>query len=167
MLLRSRRLLDDLPNSPHEVGQEFVTPDGPLIPVYFLRLDPQAYRQLHEAQECRACVDLGNCAGANPQRLGLYIYDAHDHHEHGPYELQSAPIAPLVVDQLPPEAKELIDGVQFNARFEKTKFLQPIEHVPCRLHGLTEEGGTFLAADLHTRLPVPKESLEASRRRDA
>ena len=33
--------------------------------------------------------------------------------------------------------------------------------------GTVHEGGTFLAADLQTRLPVPKESVEASRRRDA
>lgn len=153
MLLRSRRLLEQIDPKRYEVAKEFATASGSLLPVFFNEPTIAEYRLLHDSGECVACVDLGFLF-ESPERFGVFMFSADDHYTNGPYELHARPSLPMVAERLPPEIRKIVSAMKFQSlRFGDAQFLQPLEHVPCVMWG----GDEYMASDGRTILPVPED----------
>src|ERR1700722_11455467 len=64
--------------------------------------------------------------------LNLYYFDYTEEFDPiGPYVRHVAPVAPLHIDQLPPDLRDRCREVTFDVRFDQTERIQPLEFVPC------------------------------------
>jgi hypothetical protein len=89
---------------------------------------------------------------------GLYWYAFEDYTAFGLYRRSQAPASALHVDQLPPQLRKFLKGIQLvEVSFAETESIQPVEHVACVFWG---EGVAYLASDDMTVRPVPgKETM--------
>jgi hypothetical protein len=106
--------------------------------VFFSRLPPGLFRQLHEQGVCLCCFCYGPGSQVDPAEplAGLYKY-CHFSEEHefsAPYGRIRVPVSPLHVDQLPPALRNQLKVIRFDVNFAKTPLLQPIEHTECEFY---------------------------------
>jgi hypothetical protein len=106
-------------------------------------------------------------------RRGLFVYDYDERDDPiWPYKRRAVPDAPLHVDQLPPEVRELLKRARFDGvDFSQSERFQPLEFVEC-VFCYQGERAAYLCADGRTVRPIPGaedrfgEFCEALRARD-
>jgi len=108
--------------------------------VLFRNLPDELFHRLHDTGACLGC--FLNFADYYAQ-AGLVFVDEAAHglfrYEHlteewisGPYGLKERPVRPLLVDQLPPQLRDLAKQMRFDDLcFADTTHIQPVEHGPC------------------------------------
>jgi hypothetical protein len=87
--------------------------------------------------------------------LGLFYFGYNENYEPiAPYRVESAPEAPLHVDQLPAPVREQCRQVIFHSlRFTDTERIQPLDFFPCNFW--SDYRVAYLAADEVTIRPIP------------
>ncbi|MGE3807256.1 MAG: hypothetical protein AB7K24_21545 [Gemmataceae bacterium] len=88
-------------------------------------------------------------------RHGLFVYSCHQEGLAAPYTREWLPGTPLHIDQLPPELRRAVNGLQFKFSFLEARSLQPFEHGEC-----STWGPAWLSADGKKICPVPGEEKE-------
>ena len=105
-------------------------------------------RQVHANGSCLTCARLLSTE-IDWGKRGLYYYSAHHtFYIAEPYGRYVVPETPLHVRDLRPEFQALAPQRQLPLSFEQTRYIQPIEHMPCRSWTagyLTEDGATIRA----------------------
>ncbi len=127
------------------------------VAVLFFDLPVETAWRLHEAGLCLGCFPWprGPYTGLwddLPRKLGLFHYEhSTDNWIAGPYVRTEPPKRPLHVNQLPPDLREPLGRVRFEALcFGETERIQPVDHAPC-----SAWDNAYLDMDGQTVRPFP------------